>query len=408
MLLLIKLAWRNIFRNTRRTLLAGLAIGIGLASLIFTDAVIIGMEESMIRTATDTFLGQGQIHFEGFRSTFEVEKTINNLKGVLSNLQDEREIRSFSVRTQAFSMLTSPMNVGSITLYGIDPQLEREVSKIDEAIAHGAYLKPDDRGRILMGTKLAETLEVGLGDRVVVTVAQAETGALAQEMFRVAGIFHFNSREMDGGVAFINLEKARELLNLDEGAHEIALHFDDLDRAGDRSLDFWRRYSQNGNEALGWKDLMPELDAAVQLSQFSTLMVAFVLFSVVALGIMNTLFMSLYERMFEFGVLRAVGTRPFRMALTILFEAGALAIISIIIGIAIGYAATYYVSVRGIDYVGIEFGGVTLRELIYPVMHFNQFTLFPLYVFTFTLIAGIYPALFAAKLAPAKAMRRSF
>ena len=408
MLLLLRLAWRNIFRNTRRTVLAGLAIGIGLAALIFTDALIIGMKESMIRTATDTFLGHGQIHLEGFRSTFEVEKVVNNLDGLLSGLRREEGVSSFSVRTQAFGMITSPANVGSIMLYGIEPQFEKDVSKIDEAIMQGRYLDAGDGQGILIGTKLAETLEAGLRDRVVVTVAQAGTGELAQEMFRVAGIFHFNIREMDGGVAFIPLRKSQELLGLGEGVHEIALHFRDIGLAGDRSLDFWSRYSQHGNEALGWKEIMPELDTAVQMTRFSTLMVALILFGVVALGIVNTLFMSLYERMFEFGVLRAVGTRPLRMALLILFEAGALAVLSMIIGIAIGFAVTYSFSLHGIDYVGIEFGGVTLRELICPVLHFGQFTVLPLYVFLFTLIAGIYPAVFAARLTPAKAMRRSF
>ena len=120
---------------------------------------------------------------------------------------------------------------------------------------------------------------------------------------------------------------------------------------------------------------------------------------------MNTLFMSLYERMFEFGVLRAVGTRPVRMALIILFEAGALSVLSIIIGGAVGFAVTYAYSVWGIDYVGIEFAGVTFRELIYPTLRATQFTVFPLVVFLFTLLAGIYPAVFAGRLTPSRAMQ---
>ena len=137
MLFLFKIAWRNIFRNIRRTVLASLAIGIGLAALIFTDAMMIGMIESMIRTATDTFLGQGQIHSEGFRSTLEVEKTVNNLSRLLERLRGEQAVKRFSPRTQAFGMLASPANASSVLLYGIDPQLEKEISKLDEALVKG-------------------------------------------------------------------------------------------------------------------------------------------------------------------------------------------------------------------------------------------------------------------------------
>jgi len=139
----------------------------------------------------------------------------------------------------------------------------------------------------------------------------------------------------------------------------------------------------------------------------SKVITASIIFGIVGLTIMNTLFMSLYERMFEFGVLRAIGTRPLRMALMILLEGGCLAIISIIIGSAVGFFFSWLFSVYGIDYRGIEFAGTTINELIYPVMNVRQYLLNPLYVLFFTLVAALYPAWYAARLTPAKAMKRS-
>ena len=133
-----------------------------------------------------------------------------------------------------------------------------------------------------------------------------------------------------------------------------------------------------------------------------------VLFGVVVFGIVNTLFMSLYERMFEFGVLRAVGTRPLRMAQVILFEAGALAIVSIGLGATLGWLVTAIFVHRGIDYTGIEMMGVTMQELIHPIMAVRQFILYPIWIFVFTIIAGLYPARYVAKMTPVDAMRRSF
>ncbi len=407
MWMFIKLAWRNIFRNKRRTIIAGMAIGIGLASLIFVDALWIGMESNMIKSATSSFLGEGQIHHIDFRSTQEIEYTINNLDDILSQLSQEDIVKYYTRRTMAFAMISSPANIQSIIFVGINPVNERNLSQLDEALIEGTFFKDANERDLLIGSELANILEVSMGDRVVITVAQAKTGDLSQEMFRVAGIYHFNIPEMDKGMAFARLEKAQEMLALGSDVHEIALKFIDPSYGREKTLDFWKKYSQNNNEAVGWTVLLPQLEAAFELSQFSTLITALILFGVVSLGIINTLFMSIHERMFEFGIIRAVGTRPFGVLRLILFEAGALAVISIILGNLLGLISTYIVSKIGIDYTGIEFVGVTFRELLYPVIKIKQFIIYPIWVFIFTIIAGLYPAVYAAKMSPAEAMRKS-
>jgi ABC-type lipoprotein release transport system permease subunit len=405
-MILLKLAWRNIFRNKRRTILSGIAIGIGLASLIFTDALMIGMKESMIRSATGTFLGQAQIHAKGFRETLEVEKTIHDLDDVTMQLNNDPAVNHYAVRTQAFGMITSPANVSSVIFYGIEPEMEKHISKIDDAIRKGSYLAKDTTGRLLIGSRLADTMEVDVDDRVVITTAQATTGELSQEMFRIGGIFRFNVKEMDSGMVFMNLEKARSILGLGNNAHEIAVTFHDIDQNAE-ILSFQKKYSRNGNEALGWRDLLKELDAVLKLSDFSKYIIALILFGIVALIILNTLFTSLYERLFEFGVLRAIGTRPSRLASIVLMEALSLSAVSALFGIITGLVATYIFSKYGIDYRGIEFAEVTFRELIYPVMTINQYIEYPVWIMFFSLVAGLYPALFAARLVPARVLRRS-
>jgi ABC-type lipoprotein release transport system permease subunit len=407
MKLLVKIAWRNVLKHRRRTILSGLAIGIGLAGMIFVDGLYKGMLESMIRTATDTFLGQGQIHAGGFRDTLEVEKTIHNSGELLSSIDQEGLISHSSPRTVSFGMLSSSAGVRSVLLYGIDPEKEKHVSLIDEAVREGVYLAPEGEGQILIGSKTAETLEVGIGDRLVTTVAQSGTGELSQDMFRVSGIFHMGIREADSVMVFINIQQSQAMLALGKDIHEIALMFNDIDDAGNRSLLFWDAYSQGGNEAIGWKDLVPQLDSVIEMTDISTVIMSCLVFAIVAVSIMNSLFMSLYERMFEFGVLRAVGTRPLNMALVVIFEAVSLSLISILIGIVLGFAVMQVLSVYGINYKGIEFAGVTITEFIYPAMALRQFTVFPLLIFAFSLIAALYPAVFAARLTPSRAMQRS-
>ncbi len=407
-LILTKLAWKNIFRNKRRTIIASTAMGIGLAALIFVDAFWMGMEQNMIKTATASFLGEAQIHREGFRGEREVSLIIRALDELTANLAEEPIVGHFTQRTLAPGMITSPANVSAINLVGVYPPTEKFLSKVDDAITEGAYFEGDNSRDMVIGTKLAEVLEVGLGHRVVVTVAQAKSGEISQEMFRISGIYHFADEEMNRGMVFVRIDKAQQMLAIGNGVHEIALKFTSLAYAQDSALPFWGAYSQHGNEALSWTEILPQLEAILKMSRTSKYIMGIVLFGVVVFGIVNTLFMSLYERMFEFGVLRAVGTRPLRMAQVILFEAGALAIVSIGLGATLGWLVTAIFVHRGIDYTGIEMMGVTMQELIHPIMAVRQFILYPIWIFVFTIIAGLYPARYVAKMTPVDAMRRSF
>ena len=407
-LILIKLAWRNIFRNKRRTLIAATAIGIGLTALIFIDAFMIGMAETMVRTATASFLGDAQIHREGFRDEQEASMTIQEIDKVTASLAEEAIVQHSTKRVLVSGMITSPANVSAINLVGVHPPTEKFLSLIDDAITEGVYFEADNNRDVVIGTKLAEILEIGIGDRVVVTVAQAETGELSQEMFRVSGIYYFADEGMNSGMAFVRIQKAQEMLAIGNNAHEIAIKFTSLAYAQDSTLPFWDTYSEHGNEALSWIELMSQLTVILEMTTYSKYIMGAILFGVVIFGIINTLFMSLYERMFEFGVLRAVGTRPFGMARVILFEAGALAIVSIGVGAILGFLVTAVLAHIGIDYTGIEMMGVTMQEFIRPVITVEQFILYPICVFVFTIIAGLYPAWHVAKMSPVDAMRRSF
>ncbi|UCG53411.1 MAG: ABC transporter permease [Candidatus Latescibacterota bacterium] len=408
MTLFLKLAWRNIFRNKRRTYITGVAIGVGLASLIFVDALILGFEKNMIGTATGSFLGEGQIHGDGFRELLSVETTIEHLDEITSRLGDENIVEHFTVRTMSFGMISSPANLAAVSMVGVEPATEQFLSQIDDVLIEGSYFDGDNERDLIIGSKLADLLEVGLGDRVVLTTAEAHTGDLAQEMFRVSGIYYFNVPEMDGAMAFVRLGKAQAMLGLEDQAHEIALIFTDPRYGRDKNHPFWEEYSVGGNEAVGWPVILPQVEAYFEISWFSTLFTGVIIFGIVVLGIINTLFMSLHERMFEFGVIRAVGTRPTAIARLIVFEAGSLAIVSIVMGIIIALLITWLVTKTGIDYSGIEFGGVTIRERLYPIMKSHQFVLYPILVFVFTTFIGIFPAIRAARMSPAEAMRKSF
>jgi len=405
--LLFRMGWRNIMRNRRRTMLTASIIALGLACLILMDAFMVGMMRNMVAIATDSFLGQAQVHAKGFRSELKVEQTLQDLPRVEAMLKGDPSVAAFTERVEVTGMVSSAADAESVALFGIDPAGEKDLSRIAQAVEKGDPLKDAEDTGILLGGRLAQTLQVGLGDRIVVTCAKAHTGELSQEMCRVKGIFSFHSAGMDRDMAFIGIAKARTMSGLPGGAHEVALRFRHGDGSEAYHQDLYRRLSEGGNEALDWSRLMPDMKSAMDLTDYSSALLAILLAALAGLAILNTLFMSLYERLFEFGVLRALGTRPTRLALLVLAESAAMGILSVALGLALGLALTGILSYTGINYSGIEFAGVTFQESIYPQVRALQYTLFPIGVWIFTVVIALYPAVHAARILPAKALHRS-
>jgi lipoprotein-releasing system permease protein len=408
MWLILKLAFRNIFRNKRRTILSVIAIGVGLAAMMFADALIISLGDTMVRSATEDFSGNAQIHQEGFAKNLDVEKVINGNENnrLLKDLSKESELQSFTPRVLSYGMLTSTSDANNIIIYGIDPKREKSVSKISQFMTAGDYLNPTEERKIIVGKKLADNLNIGVGDRVVVTVARAHVGDLSQEMFRVGGIFSFGAREMDESVAFIRLDEAQSILNLGTGIHEIALNFKDLNIPAQKKFTIGTKYTRDGNVVIGWNKMFKDLASILEFTGFSLGILGFILFGIIAFGIMNTLFMSLYERMFEFGVLRAVGTRPSVVARMILYEAFMLALVSSIAGVIMGLILIGFFSKYGIDYRGVEYAHLVFKDKIYPHFRLVQFVLYPPCLVVFATLVGIYPAIYAARISPAVALRK--
>lgn len=403
----LRMAWRNLFRNGRRTLLTASIVAMGLGGLILADAIALGMTRLMASTATDLFLGQGQVHAEGFRSSLKVEKTVENLPRVEALLQGDPSVACFAERSCALVMISSGWGAESALLHGIDPAAERRVSRLQSSLTAGRnLLGPGDEG-VLLGERLARALHVGVGDRVVVTCSRKGGGDLAQAMMKVTGIFAFHSKGMDRSLAFTGLAHSQQLLGLGAGVHEVAVRFKEGDGSERTLVPLYRSLSQGGNEALPWSALMPQLKMVIDISRLVAYILSLLLTVLVALSIWNTLFMSLYERTYEFGVLRALGTRPAALSALVLMESACLGFVSVLLGTLAGWGATQLMTWIGLDYRGIEYAGITYQTVIVPQARMIQYTLFPLGVWCFTILISLYPAIHAARISPVRAMQRS-
>lgn len=404
-MLTLRLAFRNLFRNTRRTFLTCLLVSSSLAAMILTDGIMLGMLKVMIDTATETFSGEVQVHRRGFEDTYDVDVYIPDVAPLEEEIARDPRVTGYTSRTVSAAMVSSTSTMSGARIYGIDPGRESSVSRLKDAIIAGRYLSGED-GEILIGEELAKLLDAHLGDRIVMTVAAANGGELSQALFRVSGIFRFGMRELDNSLAFISLERSRTMLGIPRGAHEIAVTFSDPDFAASPDLPL-RRLATPTIEVQSWKEFMPQISAMIEMVDYSTFIVGLVLFVLASLGVINSMFMSIYERIYEFGVIRAIGTEPGQLVRLIVTEALLIGLLSVVGGLALGGVLSWYFSLHGIPIGDYELSGISFANNIRTVLMPRQFTHYPVYVLLLTVAASIYPARFAARIVPSQALQRT-
>ncbi len=405
-MLSLKLAWRNLFRNTRRTVLTTILISSALIVIILVDGLILGMKEVMISSLTHTLEGEAQVLHKDFRVNYDAEYTINEPDDILDRIAEDETIAGYAPRILIGGMIASSYNTTGGLIYGVDAEQEPGVSRIRDAIVEGDYLTGQPR-ELLLGTGMADLLEVELGDRIILTAAAVDTNELSQELFRVSGILKFGPEEMDETMAFINLEKAQAVFGMQGKLHQIALRFSDPELPKNADLPIFTELTEGDIEAVGWLDLQPAFGAMLEMTNYSTALVGIILFTLTSLGVINSMFMSIYERIYEFGVIKAVGTRPLEIIVLVLVEALLLALFSCAIGIALGYIATDYFSTNGIPMGKMEVSGIVIDGNMYTRPALYQFINFPIYVTLLTVAAAIYPAVFASRIVPTRALQKA-
>ncbi len=404
-LILIKLGIRNVFRNKRRTFLTSLAIGVGLMQLIVGDGFMIGMKDYMIRSVTDDYLGHGQIHNKKYLKTNKIKYIVDNPVEIENDLALDENLAGYSPRSISPALIASAQGSDQVSLVGIKPEKEELLSRIKIFTNKGEYLGIKDKSYILIGKKLAEKLKVDIGDKLVVTLSPIGGGDLSQELFRIKGIFSYGSNAFDNHMAFIHIDKSRQMLGCKDCVHEFALKFKEINKLPLLFAEYKEKFPNEKSLFENWKELIPDLHSTLEMFDFSMAFLAIFLAILVGATIINTLYMALYERKFEFGVLQAIGTRKRILFTIIIVESIALAIGSIIVGSILTFIFGGMLAYWGIDYGGVTFASVPLREPIYMVFTLKQFIIYPLGLIAFTIFISFYPIWQILKISPSKSLK---
>ncbi len=407
--MLLKLAWRNIWRNRRRSILVMSSIIAGLVAVVLYDALSVGMIHQMLNNQIGAHISHIQIHKNGFNDNKLLRHTVPEPEKVAEVLAHTPEVLAFSPRVISFGILSSATSSGGVQIAGVDAEREPRITTIKQSLREGRYLsgKPHE---ILIGQRLAENLGVGVGDKVVAMGSRLD-GRIGSEMFRVVGIFATFSSEFDKTSVYISIDSARKMLGLGARLSEFALITRDVtqvDRVKRKlAAALNDRAADPPYEVLTYRELLPLLVMQVDVYQQSIIIFYGIVALAMAFGIINTMLMSVLERIQEFGVLMAIGMKNRRLFAMVLLEAFFLGAGGTLIGVVLSYLFYLPLAKTGLDLSAFSEGlsAFGTGTIIYPVLTLAGMLNALLVVPVVAVLGAIYPAVKAVRLEPIEAIR---
>lgn len=402
-----RITFRSIRRNLRRSVLTAGATAFGLAAFLFLYAFTDGFFEQMIDNSIDFSVAHAQVEPKGYDDELSPKLFITNSTSVIQDLKQSPSVVGVSPRIQVEAMVSSPRQTEPMVLSGVDTMLEQDVSRLHTVIIDGRYLEQNKGPEILLGRKLVEELDIRLGEKVVVTTQLAD-GSLGSGAYRLIGIYQTDNEIFDRMFGYVGLQQAQSLLAMGDRVSSIAIRLKDRESASLVASELNDHYKDMQLQVRSWDTIMPVLIQMVDVTRLMFFIVLIIVFFVVAMGITNTLFMSVLERTREFGVMLAVGTEPRLIIRMVLYESIILGFSGIIVGIVIGATSVWYFKDSGVDLSG--FTGVMgsmpgLTDVIFPVLIIENLWLPTLILFITSIVAGLFPARRAAIMEPVKALR---
>ena len=406
MILYLRLAWRNIWRHRRRTVIIVLAMGLSLGMMMFYDGLMDGFNDAIAGNAVRVLGGNVQVHAEGYREKVDSNPLLPlaNDAGVVQAALSHPDVIAAARRIQTGGLVSNREGAFPMTIIGIDPEAEAPVSLIAEHIAEGRYLEPTDEDSILIGKGLAEALAIHVGDRV--TMVGSDTNKQnRQRTMTVIGIYDIGIPSMEKATSYISLIEAQNLFNLRGKSTEVQIT---LKRVGlESTVIAALAPALPGYEVESWANNYPELGNAVGRKNIVMDIFSVIIIMIAGIGILNLLLMAIYERTREIGLLGAMGLKPRQIATTFILEGTLIGVVGVIAGIAIGLMTNLSLMQVGMDYS--QFAGVTeymalISGKVYPTLGVSKLFGRATTILIIAALAALIPAMIASRREPSEAL----
>ena len=401
---LFRLAWRNLWRNYRRTLIMLGAITVGVWAMIFMTAVMRGMVDDMLHQAVRNLPGHVQIHHSDYRDDPSISNSMPPVDKALLDALDRPEIIKWSARVRVPAVITSEHDTRGTTLVGIDPDEESGLSFIADSVVAGRFLESEEDRGLIVGRKMIDNLETALGRRVVV-MSQDPDNEIIDRGFRIVGVFATDLENVEESFIFVGRKTVQSMLNMEESISEIAV----LGRDYRDVSDVLRLQEVVGSdrEILPWYEIDTYLGTMLSTMDGFVLVWIVVVFLALSFGLVNTLVMAVFERIREIGLMQALGMRPSMIVVQVLMETFLLLVIGLVAGNLLAVFSVVALS-DGIDLSvvseGMQMMGVA--NVLYPSLLTKDVLLADVVVIVLGLLAGLSPAWRAARYQPVEAITK--
>lgn len=403
--IIVTLAWRNLWRNHRRTMIMVAAISVGAWAMIFMTSLMRGMVNDMLRDGIRVLPGHVQVHHAAYRDDPSVNNLLAMSAGEVSAAMNSAGIERFTARVRVPAIISSERESRGITFLGVDPHQEALVGAIGTAIVEGRPLSgPDDSG-VVIGRELAEKLDTRVGKRVVV-MSQDPDNEVADRGFRVVGLYAANLATQEETYVFAGREVVQAMLRIGDGVSEVAV-------SGDDYRDVSQLFAQvsalmdEQDEVLPWQELDAYLGTMLGVMDGFVLVWVIVIFLALSFGLVNTLVMAVFERVREIGLMLALGMRPSSILAQIIVESILLLVIGLSVGNALAFASIVPLK-GGIDISivaeGMEMFGAS--SVLYPELQLNDVVLANIVVIVLGFLASLSPAWRASRYEPVEAITK--
>ena len=406
--MIFKIAWRNIYRNKKRSLITITSIFAALFLIIFMRALQFGFYDNLIKTVVESYAGYVEVHAKGFWDNQNLENSMVVDNELIKNIESVNGVENTVERLQSFSLISTGEKTRGGVINGVVIEDEQKITDWNKNIIDGSFQL--ERNEIIIAKGIAEYFDLQIGDSLIL-YGQGYRGMMAAGKYPVKGIIDLKNPNLNKLGIFMTLESARDYVSSDNISTHIIIDKRQY-YSEDKILNDLESILSSNYEVMTWKETLPEIEQTITADSAGGLIMAFILYIIVVFGMFGTVLMMTEERKYEFGVLISIGMSRIRLFSIILVETVILSMIGVVLAILVTYPISYYFYLNPINIVTLmgEGADVMIEEFGFdPVVPFSISLDIPfshaLIIFTFSLLISVYPAIRIFRLNPVKSMK---